>query len=101
MWVMTPMRMISSTSSGMEMMSSPRRYDGQIFVAVCGWYGLGRAWIEGLRTDSLYLPPIFGVELRVSQVLAIAIFALCLGIIIYNLIKKTDKPLYVKGPKGK
>ena len=32
------------------------------------WYGLGRAWIEGLRTDSLYL---WGTGLRVSQVLAI------------------------------
>jgi phosphatidylglycerol:prolipoprotein diacylglycerol transferase len=31
------------------------------------WYGLGRAWIEGLRTDSLY----WG-SLRVSQILAVA-----------------------------
>ena len=30
------------------------------------WYGLGRAWIEGLRTDSLY----WG-NLRVSQILAV------------------------------
>jgi phosphatidylglycerol:prolipoprotein diacylglycerol transferase len=66
---------------------------------VCGWYGLGRAWIEGLRTDSLYLPPIFGIEFRISQVLAIGIFALCLGILIYHAVKKTDKPLYVKANK--
>jgi prolipoprotein diacylglyceryltransferase len=72
--------------------------DGQIFVAVCGWYGLGRAWIEGLRTDSLYLPEIFGLEnLRISQVLAVAIFVLCLGILIYHAVKKTEKPLYIKG----
>ena len=69
-----------------------RRYDGQIFIAVCGWYGLGRAWIEGLRTDSLYILGIF----RISQVLAIAILALCLGILIYHAVKKTDKPLYFK-----
>ncbi len=75
-----------------------RKYDGQIFVAVCGWYGLGRAWIEGLRTDSLYLPEIFGLEnLRISQVLAVVIFALCLGILIYHAVKKTEKPLYIKG----
>ncbi len=74
---------------------SKRRYDGQIFIAVCGWYGLGRAWIEGLRTDSLYIFKIF----RISQVLAIAIFALCLGILIYHAIKKTDRPLYVKANK--
>ena len=74
-----------------------RKYDGQIFVAVCGWYGLGRAWIEGLRTDSLYLPEIFGLEnLRISQVLAVAIFALCLGILIYHAVKKTEKPVYIK-----
>ena len=73
------------------------KYDGQIFVAVCGWYGLGRAWIEGLRTDSLYLPEIFGLEnLRISQVLAVAIFALCLGILIYHAVKKTEKTLYIK-----
>ena len=72
-----------------------RRYDGQIFVAVCGWYGLGRAWIEGLRTDSLYIFKIF----RISQVLALAIFALCLGILIYHAVKKTDKPLYFKVAK--
>ncbi len=78
-----------------------RRYDGQIFVAVCGWYGLGRAWIEGLRTDSLYLPSIFGLDnLRVSQVLAVAIFVLCLSVLIYHAVKKTDKPLYVKGNRG-
>ena len=73
-----------------------RRYDGQIFVAVCGWYGLGRAWIEGLRTDSLYLPEIFGMSLRVSQVLALAIVVVCLGVLIYHAAKKTNKPLYIK-----
>ena len=73
-----------------------RKYDGQVFVAVCGWYGLGRAWIEGLRTDSLYLPQIFGLELRISQVLAIVVFLLCLGILIYTAIKKINKPLYLR-----
>lgn len=78
-----------------------RKYDGQVFIAVCGWYGLGRAWIEGLRTDSLYLPKIFGLELRISQVLAIAVFLACLAILIYTAVKKTDKPLYIKPIKEK
>ena len=43
-----------------------RRYNGQIALGYCAWYGLGRAVIEGLRVDSLY----WG-SLRVSQVLAI------------------------------
>ena len=42
-----------------------RRFDGQYFLYYLGWYGLGRVWIEGLRTDSLYIG-----SLRVSQLLA-------------------------------
>lgn len=42
-----------------------RRYDGQIALGYCFWYGLGRCMIEGLRVDSLYWGPF-----RVSQVLA-------------------------------
>ena len=34
-----------------------RKFDGQIFLGYIAWYGLGRAWIEGLRTDSLYSSP--------------------------------------------
>ena len=44
-----------------------RKYNGQIALLYCAWYGLGRAWIEGLRMDSLY----WG-SFRVSQVLALA-----------------------------
>ena len=44
-----------------------RRFDGQCFLFYVFWYGLGRAWIEGLRTDSLY---ITGTGIRVSQLLA-------------------------------
>ncbi|MDR1131084.1 MAG: prolipoprotein diacylglyceryl transferase [Oscillospiraceae bacterium] len=47
--------------------SGKRRYDGQLFVMYLAWYGFGRIFIEGLRTDSLYL---FGTGLRVSQLLA-------------------------------
>jgi len=47
--------------------SGKRRYDGQLFAMYVAWYGLGRMFIEGLRTDSLYL---FNTGLRVSQVLA-------------------------------
>lgn len=45
-----------------------RDFDGQVFLLYVLWYGLGRAWIEGLRTDSLYL---WGTGLRVSQMLAV------------------------------
>ena len=44
------------------------KFKGQMFLSYLVWYGLGRAWIEGLRTDSLWL-----VEdvIKVSQLLAI------------------------------
>ncbi len=46
-----------------------RRYDGQVFLLYLVWYGFGRFFIEGLRTDSL-LTPFF--DLRVSQLVAAA-----------------------------
>lgn len=46
--------------------SKKRKYDGQMFVMYAGWYGLGRFFIEGLRTDSLMIG-----NLRVSQILAL------------------------------
>ncbi|XOQ44501.1 MAG: Phosphatidylglycerol--prolipoprotein diacylglyceryl transferase [Clostridium sp.] len=46
-----------------------RRYDGQVFLLYILWYGTGRFFIEGLRTDSLITPII---PLRVSQVVAAA-----------------------------
>lgn len=57
-----------------------RKYDGQCFLFYFFWYGLGRAWIEGLRTDSLYFfgLELFGVPIRTSQALAI-ITALAAG----------------------
>ena len=56
-----------------------RRYDGQYFLMYLFWYGLGRAWIEGLRTDSLYL---WNTEIRVSQALSIAL-ALTGGVLLF------------------
>lgn len=44
-----------------------RRFDGELILLYAVWYGIGRALIEGLRTDSLY---ITGTGIRVSQLLA-------------------------------
>ena len=75
-----------------------KKYDGQIFLMVFGWYGLGRMFIEGLRADSLYTK-IFGWEFRTSQVLAIIIFTICASCLIYFALKKYEKPLYFKPVK--
>ena len=49
----------------LHFLSKRRQYDGQIALGYVAWYGLGRAMIEGLRTDSLWWGPF-----RVSQLLA-------------------------------
>lgn len=74
-----------------------KKYDGELFIMTFGWYGLGRMFIEGLRMDSLY-SEIFGLEFRTSQVLAGAIFIVCLALYIYFLIKKPNKPFFCKAP---
>ena len=50
--------------------SGRRKYDGQCALIYFFWYGLGRAWIEGLRTDSLY---ITGTGIRVSQLVSLVL----------------------------
>ena len=55
----------------LHFLSKRRKYDGQIALGYLAWYGLGRTFIEGLRTDSLY----WG-NFRVSQMLA-AITCFC------------------------
>lgn len=70
-----------------------RKYDGQILLMVFGWYGLGRMFIEGLRTDSLYIK-LFGLSVRISQLLGALIFAVCAFMLIFLFIKKYNKPLY-------
>ncbi len=58
-----------------------RKHFGEVFFLYFAWYGLGRFFIEGLRTDSLYWGPV-----RVSQILA-AIFFLA-GIAFFVLSRK-------------
>ena len=72
-----------------------KKYDGELFIMIFGWYGFGRMFIEGLRMDSLY-SEIFGLQFRTSQVLAAAIFTVCLTLYIYFLIKKPTKPFFRK-----
>ncbi len=54
------------------------------------YYGLGRAWIEGLRSDSLYfLKNILGETIRISQ--ALSIILVLAGIACIIAIVKVDK----------
>lgn len=75
-----------------------RKYDGQIFWLYILWYGLGRAWIEGLRTDSLY---IGSTDIRVSQLLAAVSALSALIVLIVNKRKNHDPAdLFVNREKG-
>ncbi len=70
-----------------------RKFDGQIFLMYIAWYGLGRAVIEGFRTDSLVIGNI-----RVSQALAVicVVAAVLILIIAASKVKRlgTDYVLY-------
>lgn len=72
--------------------SKRRKFDGEVFALYVAWYGFGRAWIEGLRTDSLYL---FGTGIRVSQLLAAVSCVAAVAYVIWRRRKKTDGVLYV------
>lgn len=48
-----------------------KKFEGEIALLYLGGYGLGRAWIEGIRTDQLFLP---GTQIPVSQLLAVVLF---------------------------
>ncbi len=69
-----------------------RTFDGEIALLYAAWYGLGRAWIEGLRTDSLMIG-----QFRVSQLVAAASFIVgtALVIVFKILAEKKQIPLYV------
>ena len=61
-----------------------KKFDGELFLMYLWGYGLGRVWIEGLRTDSLMLPLI---NMRVSQLVA-AVCVLAASVII--VIKRLE-----------
>lgn len=75
-----------------------RRYDGQCALIYFFWYGLGRAWIEGLRTDSLYLG---STGIRVSQALSMALAVIALALlIIQGRREHPSEKLYVNRRKA-
>ena len=68
-----------------------QKYSGQVFYFYLVWYGFERMIVEGLRTDSLYLPfEVFGMPIRVSQVLSALILIFGIVMLIINR-KKEDK----------
>ena len=76
-----------------------RRYDGQCALLYFFFYGLGRMWIEGLRSDSLY---IGSTGIRVSQLLSLVIVLAALTIMLL-IRRKNPSPetLYVNVVKNR
>ena len=66
-----------------------KKFNGEVILWYLGGYGLGRAWIEGIRTDQLYIP---GTVVPVSQVLAIVlvVFSIVMDIYIRNKISSVS-----------
>ncbi|MDD7674237.1 MAG: prolipoprotein diacylglyceryl transferase [Oscillospiraceae bacterium] len=69
----------------LHFLSRKKQYDGQIALGYCAWYGLGRAFIEGLRMDSLYWGPF-----RVSQLLAAGSCAVAVAVLLVQAFRPHD-----------
>jgi len=69
----------------LHFISKKRKYDGQVALLYVAWYGLGRAFIEGLRTDSLW----WG-NFRVSQVLAAVTCVIAVVVLIVQAFRPHD-----------
>lgn len=70
-----------------------QKYSGQVFYMYLVWYGFERMLLEGLRTDSLYLPfTMFGAEIRVSQLLSLLL--VIFGVVMLIINRKKEDPFY-------
>lgn len=67
-----------------------KRFDGEMLWIYFLGYGVGRFWIEGLRTDQLKVP---GTALAVSQLLSATLAGAAVGALTYHY-KKLSKKKY-------
>lgn len=73
-----------------------KKFDGEILFLYLAGYGLGRVWIEGLRTDQLFL---WGSSLAVSQLLSAVLIILSLTAIIIKRIRRNNNLKVVKSSR--
>lgn len=65
-----------------------KKFEGQVFFAYLGWYGLGRAFIEYLRADSLYIP---STSIKLSVFIGIlCVIAAVIGFIVRSKQSKEE-----------
>ncbi|QHJ71880.1 prolipoprotein diacylglyceryl transferase [Planococcus halotolerans] len=69
---------------------------GEMFFFYMIWYSVGRYFIEGMRTDSLY---VFGIEgLRTAQLVSILAIIIAVVLIIYRRVTIKNPPRYLDEP---
>ncbi len=79
-------------------MYKKRKFKGQMFLMYITWYGLGRAFIEMLRTDSLYIP---GTPVRISMAIGAACFIVGLALLIILGVRAKKNPPVLETPVPK
>ena len=67
----------------LHILSKRRKFSGQMVLMYGVWYGFGRAIIEGLRTDSLYLV----ANIRVSQALSVLLCLASVVLLVYMFVR--------------
>lgn len=65
-----------------------KKFDGEMLLIYFAGYGIGRTWIEGLRTDQLLIP---GTGLAVSQMLSVTLAAVSLILLFFGRRKKAPE----------
>lgn len=75
--------------TGLLLWRKHKKFQGEIFLLYLLGYGVGRFWIEGLRTDQLLIP---GIGLPVSQVLAAVLVVVSIITIIILRRKRGKSP---------
>lgn len=68
-----------------------RKFNGQLFLGYIIWYGIGRFWIEGLRTDALMVND----TLRTSQLVALVSVLAAFILMVLGLLRARGKTLMV------
>ncbi len=73
-----------------------RLFAGMTALFYFAWYGFGRMFIEGLRTDSLYIPG--SDTMRVSQLIGFFTFVFSLSALIWLGVRSRGKSFDIKEP---
>jgi len=71
--------------------SKKRKFDGEVFCLYLAWYGLGRAFIEGLRKPEFILK-LFGSNLGVSQLIAILTVIGAVALVLFVRLSRNPEP---------